>query len=86
MDVPQAREKSEYQEELMRDGWIFESLSDTELGEEYGIKPVYGLQDIFKAFGIVTLLSHKSEFYHDLHFHGQKASSPHQLSDQHHVL
>lgn len=45
MDVPQAREKSEYQEELMRDGWIFESLSDTELGEEYGIKPVYGLQD-----------------------------------------
>ena len=47
---------------------------------------VYGLQDIFKAFGIVTRLSHKSRFYHDLHFHGQKASSPHQLSDQHHVL
>lgn len=42
---PQARENSEYQEQLMRDGWTFETLSDSELGEEYGIKPVYGLQD-----------------------------------------
>ncbi len=42
---PQAREKSEYQEQLMRDGWTFETLSDSELAEEYGVKPVYGLQD-----------------------------------------
>lgn len=42
---PQAREKSEYQEQLTRDGWTLETLSDLELGEEYGVKPVYGLQD-----------------------------------------
>ena len=42
---PQSREKSEYQEQLMRDGWTLETLSDLELGEEYGVKPVYGLQD-----------------------------------------
>lgn len=42
---PKARENSEYQEKLMRDGWTFETLSDSELGEEYGFKPIYGLQD-----------------------------------------
>lgn len=38
-------ENSEYQEKLMRDGWTFEDLSDSELGEEYGVKPIYGIQD-----------------------------------------
>ena len=41
----QAHENSEYQEQLMRDGWTYEELSDSELGEEYGIKPIYGIQD-----------------------------------------
>ena len=41
----QVHENSEYQEQLMRDGWTYEELTDTELGEEYGIKPVYGIQD-----------------------------------------
>ena len=43
--VQQAHENSEYQEKLMRDGWTYEDLSDSELGEEYGVKPVYGIQD-----------------------------------------
>jgi hypothetical protein len=38
-------ENSEYQEKLMRDGWTFEELSDSELGEEYGVTPIYGVQD-----------------------------------------
>lgn len=38
-------ENSEHQEQLMRDGWTYEELSDSELGEEYGIKPIYGIQD-----------------------------------------
>ena len=41
----QAHENSEYQEQLMRDGWTYEELSDSELGEEYGVKPIYGIQD-----------------------------------------
>lgn len=41
----ETHENSEYQEKLMRDGWTFEELSDSELGEEYGIKPIYGIQD-----------------------------------------
>ena len=41
----QTHENSEYQEQLMRDGWTYEEITETELGEEYGIKPVYGLQD-----------------------------------------
>jgi len=41
----QTHENSEYQEQLMRDGWTYEELSDSELGEEYGIKPIYGIQD-----------------------------------------
>ncbi len=43
----QVKEHTEYQEKLMREGWTFEDVSedDSELGEEYGIKPVYGLQD-----------------------------------------
>ena len=28
----QAHENSEYQEQLMRDGWTYEELSDSELG------------------------------------------------------
>ena len=40
-----AHENSEYQEQLMREGWTYEELSDSELGEEYGVKPVYGIQD-----------------------------------------
>lgn len=38
-------ENSEYQEQLMRSGWTYEELSDSELGEEYGVKPIYGIQD-----------------------------------------
>lgn len=41
----QIHENSEYQEQLMRDGWTYEELSDSELGEEYGVKPIYGIQD-----------------------------------------
>ncbi len=41
----ETHEKSEYQEQLMREGWTFQDISDSELGEEYGIKPVYGIQD-----------------------------------------
>lgn len=41
----QAHENSEYQEQLMRDGWTYKELSDSELGEEYGVKPIYGIQD-----------------------------------------
>lgn len=41
----ETHENSEYQEKLMRDGWTFEDLSDSELGEEYGVKPIYGIQD-----------------------------------------
>ena len=41
----QTHEKSEYQEQLIREGWTLEQLSNSELGEEYGITPVYGLQD-----------------------------------------
>ena len=41
----QTHENSEYQESLMREGWTFKELSDSELGEEYGVKPVYGIQD-----------------------------------------
>lgn len=41
----QVHENSEYQEQLMRDGWTYEELSDSELGEEYGVKPIYGIQD-----------------------------------------
>lgn len=41
----ETHENSEYQEKLMRDGWTFEELSDSELGEEYGVKPIYGIQD-----------------------------------------
>ena len=41
----QTHENSEYQEQLMRDGWTYEELSDSELGEEYGDKPIYGIQD-----------------------------------------
>lgn len=41
----QVHENSEYQEQLMRDGWTYEGLSDSELGEDYGVKPVYGIQD-----------------------------------------
>lgn len=36
---------SKYQEQLMREGWTLANLSDSELGEEYGINPVYGIQD-----------------------------------------
>ena len=46
---PQAREKSEYQEQLMRDGWTLETLSDLELGEEYGVKPVYVFKTIIST-------------------------------------
>ena len=41
----QVHENSEYQEQLMREGWTYEDLSDSELGEEYGIRPIYGIQD-----------------------------------------
>ena len=41
----ETHENSEYQEQLMRGGWTYEELSDSELGEEYGIKPIYGTQD-----------------------------------------
>ena len=41
----QVHENSEYQEQLMRDGWTYEEFTDTELGEEYGVKPVYGILD-----------------------------------------
>jgi len=41
----QVHQNSEYQEQLMREGWTFKQLSDNELNEEYGVKPVYGLQD-----------------------------------------
>ncbi len=41
----QVHENSEYQEQLMRDGWTYEDLTDTELGEEFGVKPIYGIQD-----------------------------------------
>ena len=40
-----AHENSEYQEKLLRDGWTYEELSDSEFGEEYGVKPIYGIQD-----------------------------------------
>jgi hypothetical protein len=43
--MQQVHENSEYQEQLMRDGWTYEELSDSELGEEYGVKPIYGIQD-----------------------------------------
>ena len=33
----QAHENSEYQEQLMREGWTYEELSDSELDEEYGV-------------------------------------------------
>ena len=36
---------TEYQEQLLQEGWAFETPSNAELGEEYGVKPVYGLQD-----------------------------------------
>lgn len=42
---PTAHENSEYQEKLMREGWTFQTLSNGELSEDYGIMPVYGLQD-----------------------------------------
>lgn len=41
----QRHENSEYQEQLMREGWTYEELSDSELGEDYGVKPIYGIQD-----------------------------------------
>lgn len=41
----QVHENSEYQEQLMRDGWTHEELTDTELGVEYGVRPVFGIQD-----------------------------------------
>lgn len=44
-NVSQAHEKSEYQEQLMREGWTSQNTPNTELNEDYGIKPVYGLQD-----------------------------------------
>lgn len=44
-DNLQVHENSEYQEQLMREGWTYEDLLDSELGEEYGFKPIYGIQD-----------------------------------------
>ncbi len=44
-NIQAAHENSEYQEKLMRDGWTYEELSSEELDEEYGVKPVYGIQD-----------------------------------------
>ena len=44
-DNLQVHENSEYQEQLMREGWTYEELLDSELGEEYGYKPIYGIQD-----------------------------------------
>lgn len=41
----QTHENSEYQEQLMRDGWTFVQQPNSELGKEYGIQPKYGLQD-----------------------------------------
>ena len=33
------------QENLIKDGWVFESPQGGELGDEYGIKPIYGVHD-----------------------------------------
>lgn len=38
-------ENSEYQEQLMREGWTYEELTEIELGEEYGVRSVFGIQD-----------------------------------------
>ena len=38
-------EKTEYKEKLIRDGWTEENISSGELTEQYGYKPVYGIQD-----------------------------------------
>ena len=38
-------ENSEYQEQLLTEGWTFEDIKGTEFGEDYGVKPMYGIQD-----------------------------------------
>lgn len=44
-ETAERTEKTEYQEQLIRDGWAEQATSQGELGEDYGYKPAYGLQD-----------------------------------------
>ncbi len=36
---------SEYQDELIRQGWTYKTLVDGEFSSEYGYQPIYGIQD-----------------------------------------
>lgn len=41
----QVQVNSDYQNQLLKENWTFANLSASELGEEYGVKPIYGIQD-----------------------------------------